>query len=30
VHWGIKGLKWDDPVVGNEKAWWEQYFKKIE
>jgi hypothetical protein len=30
VHWGIKGLKWDDLVVGNEKAWWEQYFKKIE
>jgi hypothetical protein len=26
---GVKGLKWDDPVVGDEKAWWELYFKKI-
>ena len=27
---GVKGLQWDDPVVGEEKAWWELYFQKIE
>jgi hypothetical protein len=27
---GVKGLQWDDPVVGEEKAWWELYFEKIE
>ncbi|XP_045034560.1 uncharacterized protein LOC123475636 [Daphnia magna] len=23
---GVKGLQWDDPVIGEEKVWWEQYF----
>jgi hypothetical protein len=26
---GVTGLQWDDPVVGEEKVRWEQYFQKI-
>ncbi|XP_046459823.1 uncharacterized protein LOC124206177 [Daphnia pulex] len=26
---GVKGLQWEDPVVGDEKEWWEEYFQKI-
>ncbi|KAI9551306.1 hypothetical protein GHT06_002506 [Daphnia sinensis] len=26
---GVKGLQWDDPVIGEDKEWWEQYFQKI-
>ncbi|KZS19521.1 Uncharacterized protein APZ42_014015 [Daphnia magna] len=26
---GVKCKKWEDAVVGDENAWWEQYFKKI-
>ena len=27
---GVKGLKWDDAVTGEDRAWWEQYFAQLE
>lgn len=27
---GVRGLNWDDPVTGNDRQWWEQYFCRID
>ena len=27
---GVRGLQWNDPVIGEERSWWEEYFTRIE